>query len=403
MAHLARMMRTPSTRLVDMGTWELSDIAKAEKTLETEELMSPALRDKATWQMLLSSAVAFTAAMGWGRAVTVMLDSDDVIDGNYNADQPIEIDWRVIPTIFYTFVVMFVVFLVMHRLHRYRDRKERRYQRWAARMDRQEQALQKAAAHGGEEADGAAQQQHQLEAERVVRWMEVQFLSQVVTNFTGGWTYSSMFMWTVLLHSFLDHERADLSATCWLLLVLHVVCTSLAVAAYEAPLRSAERLGISVDRDRLDTVAGAFTGTLAWLLAIHWMEFSEVLAAHFMDLQGEAIRLATLSSRMERDGVGQLFELQTDFEVVEEGQWTEFLLYDDGEWFDHRCELVPTICQVMSSLAAVAGTIEGFEAAAPGQVTILRMAGGTRLRPHCGPHPPTDPPVIPPSHPRPVP
>ena len=280
MAHLARMMRTPSTRLVDMGTWELSDIAKAEKTLETEELMSPALRDKATWQMLLSSAVAFTAAMGWGRAVTVMLDSDDVIDGNYNADQPIEIDWRVIPTIFYTFVVMFVVFLVMHRLHRYRDRKERRYQRWAARMDRQEQALQKAAAQGGEEADGAAQQQHQLEAERVVRWMEMQFLSQVVTNFTGGWTYSSMFMWTVLLHSFLDHERADLSATCWLLLVLHVVCTSLAVAAYEAPLRSAERLGISVDRDRLDTVAGAFTGTLAWLLAIHWMEFSEVLAAH---------------------------------------------------------------------------------------------------------------------------
>jgi len=128
-------------------------------------------------------------------------------------------------------------------------------------------------------------------------------------------------------------------------------------------------------------------------------EAREVLAAHFMDLQGEAIRLATLSSRMERDGVGQLFELQTDFEIVEEGQWTEFLLYDDGEWFDHRCELVPTICQVMSSLAAVAGTVEGFEAAAPGQVTILRMAGGTRLRPHCGPHPPPDPPVIPPPSP----
>ena len=40
----------------------------------------------------------------------------------------------------------------------------------------------------------------------------------------------------------------------------------------------------------------------------------------------------------------------------------------------------------MSSIAAVAGVVQGFdEAQAPGQVTILRMEGGTILAPHCGP------------------
>lgn len=40
----------------------------------------------------------------------------------------------------------------------------------------------------------------------------------------------------------------------------------------------------------------------------------------------------------------------------------------------------------MSSIAAVAGVVQGFdEAEAPGQVTILRMEGGTTLAPHCGP------------------
>ena len=119
---------------------------------------------------------------------------------------------------------------------------------------------------------------------------------------------------------------------------------------------------------------------------------------------------------MERDGVGQLFELQMvaicieidifhlinmmdfvfkngdfntntkDFDLVADGEWSEYLLYDDGQWFDHRCELVPTTCQAMSSIAAVAGVVEGVdEAQAPGQVTILRMAGSTTLSPHCGP------------------
>ena len=84
--------------------------------------------------------------------------------------------------------------------------------------------------------------------------------------------------------------------------------------------------------------------------------------------------------------MGQLFELQMDHELVTEGYWSEYLLYDDGQWFDHRCEIVPTICQVMSSLAAVAGVVEGFdEAEAPGQITILRMEGGSSLAPHCGP------------------
>ena len=69
-------MAAIESRTVDMGEWELSDIAKAEKTIETEELMSRSQRDKATWQMLLSSGVTFTAAMGWGRAITVVLDAE---------------------------------------------------------------------------------------------------------------------------------------------------------------------------------------------------------------------------------------------------------------------------------------------------------------------------------------
>ena len=54
--------------------------------------------------------------------------------------------------------------------------------------------------------------------------------------------------------------------------------------------------------------------------------------------------------------VGKLFELQMDYELVSSGHWSEYLLYDDGQWFDHRCELVPTICQVQL-LNLLPGTI----------------------------------------------
>ena len=118
-----------------------------------------------------------------------------------------------------------------------------------------------------------------------------------------------------------------------------------------------------------------------------------VMAEHFTAMQSEVIRLAGRAGRIERDGGGagpKLFELQTDHDLVSAGSWTEYLLYDGGRWHEAHCDRLPTVCQVLSSLAAVAGTVEGAEEGgapilSPGQVTILRMDPGTELGPHCGP------------------
>jgi hypothetical protein len=113
---------------------------------------------------------------------------------------------------------------------------------------------------------------------------------------------------------------------------------------------------------------------------------------HFGAMQSEVVRLAGRASRIEgnTDGAPPLFQLQTDFDLVSTGAWTEYLLYDDGRWHDAHCERLPTICEVLSGLAAVAGTVKGVDEGgksieSPGQVTILRMDAGTELGPHCGP------------------
>ena len=48
-----------------------------------------------------------------------------------------------------------------------------------------------------------------FQAEKQARQLHAHFLNQAVINFTNSWTYTSMFMWTILLHSFtvtLDYE-----------------------------------------------------------------------------------------------------------------------------------------------------------------------------------------------------
>lgn len=116
----------------------------------------------------------------------------------------------------------------------------------------------------------------------------------------------------------------------------------------------------------------------------------QMMEQQFEAMQSEVIRLANRASRIERDSDGALFQLQDDHDLVSAGAWTEYLLYDGGRWHDAHCERLPTICEVLSGLAAVTGTVEGVDEGgvsieSPGQVTILRMDAGTELGPHCGP------------------
>ena len=292
---------------LDMGRWRPEERAVALGLLDELEERTRGVTDP-RWRGLvdlLASATAFVAAMGWGLWVTAELDTDGVVDGKFNSDQPLPIDWALVPTVLYLFGVMWLVFFVMYCMHRYRDRTERSNKVWLARAEHWRHA------HGD---SGAASE---FQAERRARQLHEQFLNQAAVNFTNGWTYSSMFMWTVLLHSFtvtLDLE-GDLPSMVEMLVLLHVLCICLALLVYDLPLRCASRAKIFLDRPRLHKVhplsppvklavcprittviqgqkagikgvmwlhkvAEAFGATLAWLLAVHWVELAEVSSAH---------------------------------------------------------------------------------------------------------------------------
>ena len=108
------------------------------------------------------------------------------------------------------------------------------------------------------------------------------------------------------------------------------------------------------------------------------------MAEHYTAMQADVVKLAARARRMQQASEEELFELQMDHELVSEGAWTEYILYDNGRWHEAHCEKLPSVCQAMSSLAAVAGDMQGFDDV-PGQVTILRMDAGTSLGSHCGP------------------
>ena len=119
-------------------------------------------------------------------------------------------------------------------------------------------------------------------------------------------------------------------------------------------------------------------------------EVRSTLEANFAAMQAEVVALL---------GEAGEWQLEGDHDAVQAGSWTEYMLFSrskDSEiptWNDEHCAKVPTICRVVSGLAAVTGTVSGIGPdgqprqldQGPGQVTILRMAPGTQLEAHSGP------------------
>lgn len=198
-----------SATQIDIGEWWVAKhraaaLAQLDDLEErTNAVSNPRWR---SFVSLLSSASAFAAAMAWGRFLTAELDTDGVVDGKYNSDQPLPVDWALVPTVLYLFGLMWLVFFLMHRMHRYRDRVELSNYIW---LERQRDWCKHAEENSTNSSDDAEDEDALFQAEKQARQLHAHFLNQAVINFTNSWTYTSMFMWTILLHSFtvtLDYE-----------------------------------------------------------------------------------------------------------------------------------------------------------------------------------------------------
>ena len=191
-----------STAQIDIGEWWVAE-HRAAALAQLDDLDDRTRNvPNPRWQnfvSLLASATAFVAAMAWGRFVTAELDTDGVVDGKYNSDQPLPVDWTLVPTVLYLFGVMWLVFFLMHRMHRYRDRIERSNDIW---LERQRHWCSHATDNFANGSDDAEDEVALFQAEKQARQLYAHFLNQAVLNFTNSWTYTSMFMWSVLLHSF---------------------------------------------------------------------------------------------------------------------------------------------------------------------------------------------------------
>ena len=208
----ARASGLTSIAQIDIGEWWVAEHrAAALARLDDLDERTRAFPHP-RWQgfvSLLSSATAFVAAMAWGRFLTSELDTDGVVDGRYNSDQPLPLDWTLVPRVFYLFGVMWLVFFIMHRMHRYRDRIERNNEIW---LEREQHWCSHSAAEQNpvNSRENAEDEIALFQAEKRARQLHAQFLNQTVANFTNSWTYTSMFLWTVFLHSFtvtLDYEE----------------------------------------------------------------------------------------------------------------------------------------------------------------------------------------------------
>ena len=70
-----------------------------------------------------------------------------------------------------------------------------------------------------------------------------------------------------------------------------------------------------------------------------------------------------------------------DEEIVSGGSWKEFLLCDEGKWDVERCKVARNTCQLLDNLPELFGTPVPYpEGSSPGQVTILKLSPGTKLR-----------------------
>eukprot|EP00045_Choanoeca_perplexa_P008974 m.84768 g.84768 ORF g.84768 m.84768 type:complete len:366 (-) comp14699_c0_seq2:69-1166(-) len=79
------------------------------------------------------------------------------------------------------------------------------------------------------------------------------------------------------------------------------------------------------------------------------------------------------------------FNLESDFGLIASGEWTEYILWQDGKYNAEHCTYFPKTCSHISKALLVTGWLrysENYELG--GQVTILKMSPGTHLRVHTG-------------------
>eukprot|EP00730_Choanoeca_flexa_P018099 TRINITY_DN8783_c0_g1_i1.p1 TRINITY_DN8783_c0_g1~~TRINITY_DN8783_c0_g1_i1.p1 ORF type:complete len:492 (+),score=87.45 TRINITY_DN8783_c0_g1_i1:1413-2888(+) len=79
------------------------------------------------------------------------------------------------------------------------------------------------------------------------------------------------------------------------------------------------------------------------------------------------------------------FKLETDFGLVAAGSWTEYILWQDGDFNEEHCMHFPWTCLHISNALLITGWKRySTEYDLGGQVTILKMTPGTHLRVHTG-------------------
>ena len=77
--------------------------------------------------------------------------------------------------------------------------------------------------------------------------------------------------------------------------------------------------------------------------------------------------------------------LESDFNLVASGSWTEYILWQDGEFNLLHCAEFPTTCSTVANLPLITGWEDDeSEYTLHGQVTLMRITPGTHLRPHAG-------------------
>jgi Ca2+/Na+ antiporter len=103
--------------------------------------------------------------------------------------------------------------------------------------------------------------------------LKADFYGSGFEMWSGGWSYSIMLSWSVLLRTVLPLQDFDPWVGAWVYVALMMVfCSGMVYCAHELPpvyAQTRTRKGLSPDRRvRLEFVAKKFSGSMAWLLAI---------------------------------------------------------------------------------------------------------------------------------------
>ncbi|KAL3916573.1 MAG: hypothetical protein SGPRY_006760 [Prymnesium sp.] len=74
-------------------------------------------------------------------------------------------------------------------------------------------------------------------------------------------------------------------------------------------------------------------------------------------------------------------------DLVGEGAWSEFMIFDGERWDEDRCALTQALCEVLRAAPEVSGVVQtagGDKIGPQGQVTVFRLLPGARVLPHVG-------------------